>query len=157
MSPIARNRSSLLGSNDDGGHASTIDLDMAEEKQKEAEVEVQKNVQPMLASVFLWGVTSLLTPSYFTAAVRLGIVGVAAHLAPAAYNDVSSWMATDDSTLQELVQTARGPPVTHWKGMVDMQCVVRFGKACERYSRRQQCSSVPSVNCLYCGRARQNL
>eukprot|EP00729_Bicosta_minor_P019774 gene19774-25388_t len=63
MSPIARNASSLLTSDNSTAAANAAESDPEVEKK-------EQNVQPFLASVFLWSITSLMQPSIFSAVVR---------------------------------------------------------------------------------------
>jgi len=72
MKKIARNRTSLLGGDTEGGEGGKAEggnSSAVAEQDTEPEVS-NKNVQPFLASIFVFGVTSLIEPSIYTAVLR---------------------------------------------------------------------------------------
>ena len=49
---------------------------------------------------------------------------VASKLAIPAYQDFNEYMSANDATIKDLVQKPTEPPITHWKGKLDVQMSV---------------------------------
>jgi hypothetical protein len=129
QSPVSRNRTMLLGGemevDEDGEPVGDVDAANAASNGTATGGDVS-NLQKLAYYTIGFGASSTLPISMLTASGRWVIVSMAATLAPGLQAELQDALLSEDGSVQDLIKISNDPPVTHWKGKIQLQVVQDF-------------------------------
>ena len=115
MSPIAGNRSMLIGSDKEEGAGDDDEIDP--ETISTGGQTALTNMQIVVYSVLAFGVSAVLPPGLFTAALRYAILAAGVVRMPELLEELQS------TPIENVIQINALPAVAHWKGRLYINVV----------------------------------
>lgn len=129
--PVARNRTMLLGGQDkdnttaeDGNSNTAEEVGVGGNGTDGGQSETA--AQWLVNSATGFGLSAMATPNVITSAGRYAMLGLGAANVPGFVRSVQKAVASDEGSLDDVIQLSSGPPITHWKSRLDINIVQDF-------------------------------